>query len=403
MKQDLRHVSCPVCGYSLASSFFNPGQYPLATLGWPESADKAAAMARHELDFVQCPACTHVWNRAFDPDCIPYQESPNRMFNAGIAWSGHLANTRDLILAEMPSDPVVIDIGCGEGHFVRGLGEALDGKGRFIGFDLNAADETGGGIEFHQQYFDPLMDMAIYNPDAVVIRHVIEHLVEPSHFLEQLAWGARGSERPCLLFVEVPCIDRVFETARLSDFFYEHTSHFTTRSFAHLMSKAGNVKHLGHGYGEEVVFALVELAVPNGIAESADLATRFEQRSHNSRLAIQQHLSELKACGATVAIWGGTGKAAAFMQYFSVDPEGFPLVVDSDPGKVGTFVPGIGQEIVGVEILKGVDLDAVIIPSQWRAKDIVREMEQLNVYAKQVLIEHNGALIDFHRTSHPYQ
>ena len=324
MKQDLRHAPCPVCGYTLATTFFNPGQYPLATLGWPESADTATAMARHELDFVQCPACTHVWNKTFDPECIPYQENPNRMFNAGTAWSGHLANTRDLILAEMPGDPVIIDIGCGEGHFVRGLGEALEGKGRFIGFDLNAADETGGGIEFHQRYFNPLVDMAIYNPDAVVIRHVIEHLVEPSHFLEQLAWGARGLKRPCMLFVEVPCIDRVFETARLSDFFYEHISHFTTKSFAHLMSKAGNIKHLGHGYGEEVVFALVELTVPNGIAESADLATRFEQRSHSSRLEIQQHLGVLKAGGANVAIWGGTGKAAAFMQYFSVDPEDFP-------------------------------------------------------------------------------
>ena len=206
-----------------------------------------------------------------------------------------------------------------------------------------------------------------------------------------------------MFFVEVPCIARVFETARLSDFFYEHTSHFTTKSFAHLISKAGDVKHLGHGYGEEVVFALVELSVPNGIAESADLATRFEQQSHNSRLKIQQHLGALKAGGANVAIWGGTGKASAFMQYFSVDPEGFPLVVDSDPSKVGTFVPGIGQEIVGVEALEGVDLDAVIIPSQWRAKDIVREMEGLNICSKQVLIEHEGTLIDFHRTSHPYR
>jgi hypothetical protein len=344
-----------------------------------------------------------VWNRAFDPDCIPYQQNPNRMFNAGAAWSGHLADTRDLILAEMPSDPVVIDIGCGEGHFVRGLGEALEGKGRFIGFDLNAADETGGGIEFHQRYFDPLVDMAIFHPDAVVIRHVVEHLVEPSHFLEQLAWGARVLERPCMLFVEVPCIDRVFETARLSDFFYEHTSHFTTESFAHLMSKAGNIKHLGHGYGEEVVFALVELTVPNKITETMDSAIQFEQQSNYSRLKIQQYLSELKADGAIVAIWGGTGKAAAFMQYFSVDPEGFPLVVDSDPSKVGTFVPGMGQEIVGVETLKGVDLDAVIIPSQWRAKDIVREMEALNICSKQVLIEHEGTLIDFHQASHPYR
>jgi hypothetical protein len=402
VKQFLRQVPCPVCGYGFATAFFNPGRYPLATLGWPESATEAKAMARHELDFLQCPSCTHVWNSAFDFDCIPYHDHPNRMFNAGAAWRGHLADTRDLILASVPRNPVVIDIGCGEGHFVRGLGEALEGDGRFIGFDLNAAGETGAGIEFHQRYFDPLEDIQIFYPDVIIIRHVMEHLLEPSRFVEQLTWGAQLLERPCMLFVEVPCIDRVFETSRLSDFFYEHISHFTTKSFARLSSKAGTVKHLGHGYGKEVVFALIELAVPEEVTESVDSAVQFEQRSHNSRLNIQQDLWKLKASGATVAIWGGTGKAAAFMQYFSVDPESFSLVVDSDTSKLGTFVPGVGQEIVSVEKLKGVDLDAVIIPSQWRARDIVREMQAMNISTKQVLIEHDGALIDFYQVSHPY-
>ena len=198
-----------------------------------------------------------------------------------------------------------------------------------------------------------------------------------------------------------PCIGG-FETYRLSDFFYEHVSHFTTKSLACLSSKAGNVKHMGHGYGKEVVFALIELAVPIEITESVDSAEQFEQRSRNSRLNIQQDLWQLEASGATVAIWGGTGKAAAFMQYFSVDAENFPLVVDSDTSKLGTFVPGVGQEIVSVEELKGVDLDVVIIPSQWRAQDIVREMQAMNITPKQVLIEHNGALIDFYEVSHPY-
>ena len=403
MSQDLKHVSCPVCGYSLAAVFFSPGRYPLATLGWPQTAGEAMGMARHELDFVQCPACTHVWNRAFDLDCIPYQVNPNRMFNAGATWTGHLEDTRNLILAEISDDPVIIDIGCGEGHFVRGLGKALGGKGRFVGFDLNSADDTVGGIEFYQRYFDPLEDMAIFKPDVVVMRHVIEHFSEPSPFLEKLSWAAEILERPCLLFVEVPCIDRVFETARLSDFFYEHVSHFTTRSFARLMSKAGNIEHLGHGYGNEVVFALVDLTVPSGSTRNVDLATQFEERSHVSRFEIKQQLDKLKAADAKVAIWGGTGKAAAFMQYFDVDPDSFPLVIDSDRSKVGTFVPGLGQKILGVETLTGMDLDAVIIPSQWRAKDIVREMDALNTCVKQILIEHEGALIDFDQASHPYR
>ncbi|MFP3607598.1 class I SAM-dependent methyltransferase, partial [Paraburkholderia sp. SIMBA_053] len=82
-----------------------------------------------------------------------------------------------------------VEIGCGEGHFVRGLAQARPG-GRFIGFDPNATPETGLGVEFHPRLFEPLADMKAFQPDAVVIRHVLEHLTEPARLLEALAWGA---------------------------------------------------------------------------------------------------------------------------------------------------------------------------------------------------------------------
>lgn len=62
------------------------------------------------------------------------------------------------------------------------------------------------------------------------------------------------------------------------------------------------------------------------------------------------------------------------MHRFGVDATRFPLVVDSDPDKVGTFVPGTGQRIVFRDALKGMSVELVIIPSHWRAKDITAEM-----------------------------
>ncbi|MEG1054729.1 MAG: methyltransferase, partial [Janthinobacterium sp.] len=67
----------------MAAAFFDGGQQALATLGWPASAADAQAMAVQPHDFVQCPQCSHVWNRAFSYDAIPYQNNPNRMFNKG--------------------------------------------------------------------------------------------------------------------------------------------------------------------------------------------------------------------------------------------------------------------------------------------------------------------------------
>lgn len=394
---------CPICAYTIAVPFFNGGLQTLATLGWPKSAAEAKAMPRHPQDFVQCPACSHVWNRSFRYDAIPYQNNPNRMFNRGGIWKGHLAETRDGLLKHLPQAPTVVEIGCGEGHFVRGLAEAINGQGRFVGFDPNASPETGQGVEFYARLFEPLVDMADYAPDAVVIRHVLEHLTEPAALLDQLAWGAAMLGKPCWLFAEMPCIDRVFETDRLADFFYEHAAHFTTKSFRTLMERVGEVVELAHGYDGEVVYALVKLGVPGMMQERAAAARAFSLRADINRATIHAQLDELAASGAKVAIWGGTGKAAAFIHQFGVDAERFPIVVDSDQDKAGTFVPGAGQEILFRDILKTITVDVVIIPTQWRAKDIAAEMKREGIHPGKILIEHGGRLVDFVLGKHPYR
>jgi len=95
-------ASCPVCHYGLATPFFDGGQQPLATLGWPNSSEDAQSMTPLPLDYVQCPRCTHIWNSSFSYDAIPYVNNPNRMFNKGGIWQGHLKNTRDVLLSQLP-------------------------------------------------------------------------------------------------------------------------------------------------------------------------------------------------------------------------------------------------------------------------------------------------------------
>lgn len=308
-----------------------------------------------------------------------------------------------MVVSMLPSNPTVIDIGCGEGHFVRGIAQAMNGEGRFLGFDPNATPESGVGVEFHARYFDPIQDILALAPDLLIMRHVLEHLTDPAAFIDQLAWGAAQLGKPVRFFAEMPCIDKVFSSKRLVDFFYEHPSQFTTQSFQALMNQGGKVLALNHGYDGEVVYGLIELGIPKTCQANAEQAVSFYEQAQRSQQAIQSQLRVLIASGKKVAIWGGTGKAAAFIHYFEADAEDFPLVVDSDMDKVGTYVPKTGQIIQYRDVLKASKVDIVIIPPQWRAKDIVAEMERECIHVDQILIEHNHQLINFYKDDHPYK
>ena len=86
-----------------------------------------------------------------------------------------------------------------------------------------------------------------------------------------------------------------------------------------------------------------------------------------------------------------------------MDVTRFPLVVDSDPEKVGTYVPGVGQVISSPEELRKRPVEVIIIPMQWRAQDILDEIERDRIPFDQILIEYQGRLIDYLREKNPYR
>jgi protein O-GlcNAc transferase len=328
------------------------------------------------------------------------------MFNRAPIWGEHLRHVRDVILAHLPEQPVVVEIGCGEGHLLRALAEARP-AGRYIGFDPNASVDTGNGrVEARKELFDPAIHLEECKPHMVVSRHVLEHLMNPLAFLQRLSFAADWVGMRIQLFIEVPCIDRVFESGRIADFYYEHNSHFTTASFSRLLENCtAKVELIEHGYNGEVIQGLAtlgEAGIKPAVA-TAKRALQFSDDAKHAKTTIAAQLAELHASGKRVAIWGGTGKSAAFINYYGADAGRFPLVVDSDRDKAGTFVPGMGQEILFRDALAATPADVIIIPTQWRAQDIVAEMGRCGISAKTILIEHRGALINYHSDEHPYR
>jgi len=404
MNNFIHESNCPACGHHVAVSFFDGGEQPLATIAWPASREIAQSMRHFPLQFVECAECGHVFNNKFDYNNIPYSDKPNLMFNNASIWKTHLTEVCNKILRILPKNPIVVEIGCGEGHLLNTL-SSLNPTGRYIGFDPNSSvTSENRNIEFYQQLFEPTEHLNIFRPDMVISRHVLEHLMNPLRFLQRLSFVAEWLNLRTYLFLEVPCIDRVFTSGRVADFYYEHNSHFTTRSFTCLLNKfVRNVLSIEHGYNGEVISAIAQLGEESPRTELVQKSLHFYNHAKIARDQITKQLDEISGAGQKVAIWGGTGKGAAFINYYGVDTARFPIVVDSDPAKTGTFVPGSGHLIRFRDYLKHYPADIILIPTQWRAKDIIVEMNDSNISFRTILIEHDRKLIDYFKDDHPYK
>jgi SAM-dependent methyltransferase len=388
----------------VAVTFYDGGCQPLTTLAWPASKDEAAGMPRLPLSFVRCVDCGHVSNSEFDYSQVPYSDKPNLMFNTGAIWSDHLQAVRDLLLNALPQQPTVVEIGCGEGHLLRALAEARP-DGRYIGFDPNATIETDHGrITARAELFDPGEHLAEYQPDLLISRHVLEHLMNPLGFVQALAFAASWEEIETRLFIEVPCIDHVFAMGRTVDFFYEHNSHFTTESLERMLRRcASSVELIETSYNGEVVYGLAGFQKQPQKNNFAHVALDFCERVTQFAEQLRRQFDLLHHSGKRIAIWGGTGKAAAFINQMGLDCDRFPIVVDSDSDKAGTFVPGTGQEILFRDYLLDYPVDVIVIATQWRAADIVLEIKRCKIHYKTILIEYQGDLIDYFADEHPYR
>ncbi|HMO14402.1 MAG TPA: class I SAM-dependent methyltransferase [Pirellulaceae bacterium] len=398
----MRLSPCPACGDQLCMPLMDEEFQPLATLAWPQSHNEAVSMKRLPLAFVRCMGCGHVYNTKFRYEEVPYSLQPNLMFNQGTVWSQHLEFVRNLILEYISPLATVVEIGCGDGHLLRALAQRRP-EGRFIGFDPHVVNQQVGCVELRGELFVPDLHLEELRPQMLISRHVLEHMLSPLGFLQSIALASSVKNIKTLLFTEVPCIDRVFDTGRVEDFYYEHNSHFTTQSFVRMLTRAnGSLQMLVHNYNREVISAIVGFGNESTGTDYAKNAIAFRSKAREAKRFVARQLAELAASASKTAIWGGTGKAAAFMNFFGVDAVRFPLVVDSDPNKIGSFVPGMGQKIQSRDALIRNAVDTVIIPMQWRARDIIAEMEAAQIFVPTVLIEHNGKLIDYRKAEHPY-
>jgi len=225
-----------------------------------------------------------------------------------------------------------LEVGCGKVSSVELL--------RSNGHDAIGVDPAyeGNQAYIHKRHFDASAGL---HADAVVLRHVLEHIARPRDFLADIAAANGGRGR---IYIEVPCLDWIIDNRAWFDIFYEHVNYFRLSDFSRMF---GTVLEAGRIFGGQYLYVVAELAslgvagdaqAPLPVALPGDFFRELDvyaTRESNARKRI---------------VWGAGAKGVMFAHHMAARGSRLDFAIDINPAKQGRFLAGSGLEVLSPEL-----------------------------------------------------
>lgn len=378
-------MHCPLCSSQKIHELLYLENIPGMVNRLAVTRDEAMLVPRAHLQLVICHDCTHLFNSAFEADKVCYDGAYGNALHVSPTFRSYIWQmARTLVRDQKWTHRTIVDIGCGEGYFLR-LICAL-GANRGIGVDpaspasdWKQAGAMGGEIKLVNVTFDQLSESIAC--DKVICQHLLEHMEEPADFLDSIIRNFRSSDSHELL-LEVPNGLFTLRDKGYWDLIHEHVGYFTPRSLVNLLKRKGyEIEWCRENYGRQFITALarkmeqVPTARPikNGAkGQLTQLASRFNQRYHKEIERWNAALHEWSKKGKRIFLWGAGSKGISFANQLD-DPSSIHAVVDQNVVKQGRYIPGTGHRVISpAELVKGDNLVIIVMNNLY-----LREIETL--------------------------
>lgn len=377
--------ACPVCGGREAFVFLSLEAMPVLIGHQFPSAEEARSCGRGPIHLAFCPRCSFVWNTAFDPELLTYDQYDNSLHYSPVFQNYTRQAVIRLIDAYRLHGKTAIDIGCGKGDFLEMLCAAGDNRG--IGFDPNyegELDPSDRPLTFVRDMYSETYGSA--GCDFICSRYVLEHVSRPAEFLRMIR-KTIGARTGVVFYCEVPNVELILRELSIWDIIYEHCSYFSAASLARIFCDSGfRIERLVEGYDGQFlcIDAIADERHENrplrgheltAIAGEIDLfRIEFEDRIAGWRARLAAWRGE----GKRVAAWGAGAKAVGFLNMLGVGEEAAG-VVDINPHKHGTYLAGTGHRVLAPEELKAAPPDIVIVMNRIYRDEIRAQLNIMNL------------------------
>jgi SAM-dependent methyltransferase len=380
--------ACPVCASTDLVDVTERANVPVHQNKLYDSPAAARGITRGYLKVVACSSCTFVFNAAFDLSLMSYNESYENDQTHSPAFSAHVDGLVDLLLNERGvRENRIIEVGSGKGTFLKALVEGDPGN---VGWGFDPA-YTGpltaveGRVEYIRSFYDRgYADLA---PDAVICRHVIEHVPEPLSLLTEIRRASTGAR----VFVETPDVEWIFRNGVLWDLFYEHCSYFSANSFAVAFQRAGFTSaRCTRIFGDQYLW--VEAGgdrQASGCANEAPervvaLAHKFAEKETRAVAHWREVIEAMKRKG-NVALWGAGAKGVTAASLFDPDAHLISCVIDLNPAKQNRFVAGTGHPILAPSALATLGVQSVLLMNPNYEDEVRRLLATEHIDAELIL------------------
>ncbi|HEX9857229.1 MAG TPA: class I SAM-dependent methyltransferase [Paracoccaceae bacterium] len=374
---------CPVCNGTDLERVFLLGNVPVVCNQlWPD-APSARAAPSGNVDLVRCAACAMLWNRGFDPARMVYAPGYENALHFSPRFQAFAeALAAGLVARHGLAGKHVVEIGCGDGHMLDLLSQ--NGVATATGFDPSMAGKPSpftarDGVAIVPEYFR--RDQLGRPFDAVICRHVLEHLDTPMALLRDIRHAIGTRDVP--VYFEVPNAGWMLDAVSIWDVIYEHVGYWTAPAITTLFRRAG-FQPISVAAGYEGQFLMLEArpAAPDadylapGSARVAQSATAFAAAANAELDSWRNRLARLSG---RAVIWGAGSKGITFANALGAAAAPLAALVDLNPRKHGLFAPGVALPVAAPDALPDLGPDLVLISNALYQTEITAQVHAMGL------------------------
>jgi hypothetical protein len=388
---------CRSCGAPLTRTLVDLGLSPLANSYVPMSA-AAENDKFYPLHARVCDKCLLVQVE----DVVPAEE----IFSAEYAyfssysatWLAHCEAYANMARKrfDLGRDTLVIEIASNDGYLLQYfVAMGIPVLGIEPTANTAAVAESRGVptlVEFFSEKLARRLASEGRRPRLICSANVLAHVPDINDFVAGVAALLEGD---AVYTVEFPHLLNLINEVQFDTIYHEHYSYLSLLAIERIFAAAGlrifDVDCLPTHGGSLRIYACLRTATyPTGVAVEAvrarELEARldrpegysgFDARVRAVRDELKSFLARAKSEGRTVAAYGAAAKGNTLLNYCGIGPDQIAFVVDKNPAKQNTLLPGSRIPVRAVESLRERRPDYVLILPWNLTAEIMEQLDDL--------------------------